>query len=131
MLERKLALARVARVSLAEYRMPVAGNNLTGSQCLPQVVFNLLIGCASTNVCLHLLDPAEYFLVGETMERTGKTIESSRKGEVWVRKGTSNKVCCVCAFVIIFFFLKIKKNNLKKEHQNTDIFNNKISNYIT
>ena len=94
-LKSELALASVTGVGLAENGVPVARNDLAGAEGLPEVVFDLLIGGSKTDLVLHLNDPSENFLVGKTVERTGKTVETGGEGKVRIGQSTAHKVSSV------------------------------------
>jgi hypothetical protein len=78
----ELALGDVTGVSLAEDGVAVTGNDLASLEGGPEVVLDGLVAEVVANSLLHLLEPDEDLLVGETVERTGKTVETSGQGEV-------------------------------------------------
>lgn len=53
-----------------------------------------------TSVCTHL--------VGESMQRTSKSIHGSTEGQVGIRQGTPHQVACVCTDVTTFMIAVIK-----------------------
>lgn len=77
----ELALGDVTGVSLAENGVAVTGNNTTGLEGGPEVVGDVLVTKVRADLGLHLLEPLEDFLVGKTVERTGKTVKTGGEGE--------------------------------------------------
>jgi hypothetical protein len=92
MLLGELALGDVAGVSLAENSVAVTGNDLAGLESGPEVVGDGLVAEVVANGFLHLLEPDEHFLVGQSVERTSKTVETSSEGKVWRAEGAANQV---------------------------------------
>lgn len=88
----ELALRDVAGVSLAEDGVAVAGNDLARLESGPQVVLDGLVAEVVADGALHLGEPVEHLLVGQTVERTGKTVETGGQGQVGGAKGGANKV---------------------------------------
>ncbi|KAH5685890.1 hypothetical protein HBI23_047490 [Parastagonospora nodorum] len=78
----KLALGNVAGVGLAEDGVAVSRNDLAGLEGRPQVILDGLVAEVVANSLLHLLEPDEDFLVGQSVERTGKTVQTSSEREV-------------------------------------------------
>jgi len=62
--ESELALGSVARVSLTEDGVAVAGHDLARVQGLPQVVPDGLVAEVVANGLLHLGEPVQHLLVG-------------------------------------------------------------------
>jgi hypothetical protein len=77
----ELALGGVARVGLAENGVAVAGNNTTGVEGVPEVLGDGLIAEVVANNLLHLSEPVEHLLVGQTVQGTGETVEASGERE--------------------------------------------------
>lgn len=88
----KLALGNVAGVSLAEDGVAVAGNDLAGLEGRPKVVLDSLVAEVVANSLLHLLEPDEHLLVGQAVERAGKTVETSGEREVRRAERTADQV---------------------------------------
>lgn len=88
----ELALGDVTGVSLAENGVAVTGNNTTGLEGGPEVVGDVLVAKVGADLSLHLGEPLEDFLVGKTVERTGKTVETGREGEEGRAEGRANQV---------------------------------------
>jgi len=88
----KLALGYVAGVRLAEDGVAVSGNDLAGLEGRPQVVLDGLVAEVVANSLLHLLEPDKDLLVGESVERTSKTVQTSSEGEVRGAESTANQV---------------------------------------
>lgn len=86
-LESELALGDVTRIGLAENGVTVTGDDTTAIEGGPEVVGDGLVGEIVADDLLHLLEPDEDFLVGETVEGTGETVETG--GEREVRRGES------------------------------------------
>lgn len=62
---------------LAKDGVSVAGNDLATVEGLPDVLLNLLVGRVLADLLLHLGDPVEDLLVGETeRERRGASIST-------------------------------------------------------
>ncbi|KAH6504371.1 hypothetical protein HBI55_012730 [Parastagonospora nodorum] len=78
----KLALGNVAGVGLAEDGVAVSRNDLAGLEGRPQVILDGLVAEVVANSLLHLLEPDEDFLVGQSVERTSKTVQTSSEREV-------------------------------------------------
>jgi hypothetical protein len=91
-LESKLALGDVTWVSLAENGVTVTWNDLASVQGGPEVVGDGLVAEVVANGSLHLLEPVQDLLVGETVERTSKTVETSGEGKHWGGEGTADQV---------------------------------------
>lgn len=62
--EGKLALRNVARISLAENGVAVAGNDTARVEGGPEVVLDSLVAEVVADGLLHLLEPEKHFLVG-------------------------------------------------------------------
>lgn len=92
LLLRKLALSHVAGVSLAEHSVTVTRHNTARVQCRPKVVGNVLVAQVVTNRLLHLSEPVEHFLVGQTVQGTGQTLETSRDGQEGRAESTADQV---------------------------------------
>lgn len=86
------SLGHVAGVSLAENGVAISGNDLAGLKRGPQVISDGLIAEIVPNRSLHLREPVQHFLVGETVEGTSETIETSGQGEHRRAESASNKV---------------------------------------
>lgn len=79
--EGKLALGDVTGVSLAQDGVTVTGNDLAGVEGGPQVVLDGLVAEVVTDRRLHLGEPVEHLLVGQTVQGTGQTVETGGQGE--------------------------------------------------
>jgi len=88
----ELALADVTWVGLAEYGVTVTWNDTTALEGGPEVVLDGLVGQVVADRLLHLDQPVEDFLVGKTVEWTGKTVQTSGEGEVWRAEGGTDQV---------------------------------------
>lgn len=83
----ELALRDVTGVSLSQDGVAVTGNNTALLKSGPEVVLDGLVAEVVANLSLHLSEPLENLLVGETVEGTSKTVETS--GEREERRGES------------------------------------------
>jgi hypothetical protein len=83
---------------LPQDSVSVTGNDLSTLKGRPNVLGDLLVGGRLSDLGLHLLDPSEDLLVGETtvstvgnrclpVEGTGKTVKGSSVGEERVGEG--------------------------------------------
>lgn len=88
----ELALGNVAGVGLAENGMSVTGNDLASLEGGPQVVLDGLVTEVVADSLLHLLEPDEDFLVGQSVERTSKTVQTSSQGQVGRAESGTNQV---------------------------------------
>jgi hypothetical protein len=88
----ELALGDVAGVGLAEDSVSVSGNDLAGLEGRPQVVLDGLVAEVVANSLLHLLEPDEDLLVGQSVERTSETVQTGSEGEVRRAEGTADQV---------------------------------------
>ena len=73
----KLALRNVARIGLAEHSVAVTWNDTAAVEGVPEVLLDVLIGEIISDSLLHLSEPVENLLVGQSVERTSKTLETS------------------------------------------------------
>jgi hypothetical protein len=92
LLERKLALGSVTRVGLAKNGVTVSGNDTSGIKGVPEVLLDVLVREIVTDGLLHLGEPVKDLLVGQSMERTSKTVQTSGQGEHGRGKSGSNQV---------------------------------------
>lgn len=76
-LKSELALADVAGVGLAEDGVAVTGNDTARLEGVPKVLGDVLVGKVRADGLLHLGEPVEDLLVGETVERAGETVKAS------------------------------------------------------
>lgn len=91
-LEGELALGGVAGVGLAENSVSVSGNDTTRVQGRPEVLLDILIRQIVADGLLHLGEPVKNFLVGQSMERTGKPVKTGSQGEHGRGEGGSDQV---------------------------------------
>lgn len=92
LLLRELALGHVAGVSLAENSVAITGHDTASVQGRPQVVGDALIAQVVANRLLHLSEPVQHFLVGQTVQRTSQTLETSRDGQEGRAKSTADQM---------------------------------------
>lgn len=90
--EGELALGRVAGISLAEDSVAITRNNTARIQRGPEVVGDGLVAKVTTDSLLHLGEPVENLLVSQTVERTGKTVETGSEREEGRAESTADKV---------------------------------------
>lgn len=88
----ELALGRVAGIGLAENSVAVTGNDTARVQSIPEILGDGLIREIVTNDRLHLGEPVEDLLVGETVEGTGKTVQASGEGKEGGAESGADKV---------------------------------------
>jgi len=81
LLEREFTLGHVAGVGLPQDGVAVARNNTTSVQGGPEVILNGLVAEVVADSFLHLAEPVQNFLVGQSVERTSKAVQTSSKGE--------------------------------------------------
>ena len=94
-LHSELALALVARISLAQHSVAVAGDHLAGLQGLPcEGSDGLLVHLLtfSDELSLQLLDPGQYLLVGQAVQRTGQSVQTSGDGQVGIGQSGAHQV---------------------------------------
>ena len=89
----ELHLRNVARVGLAQHGVPVAGDDLTGVEGVPQRLLDVLFRrFGAAELLLELHDPAQHLLVREAVERARKAVDAGRKCVVGVRQRGGNEV---------------------------------------
>jgi hypothetical protein len=99
-LEGELALACVARVSLAEHGVPESGNDATCVESFPDDFGQTLVAYfLVSQLMFEFSNPCEHFLVGESVEGSGETVETSREGDVGVGESAADEVSGVCGDV--------------------------------
>jgi hypothetical protein len=79
-LESKFTLGGVTGIGLAEHSVAVTRDDLTTLEGRPDVFLDGLVGGRIADLGLHLPEPDEDLLVGETVEGTSKTVESGTVG---------------------------------------------------
>lgn len=72
--------------------MAVTGDDTAGVEGGPEVVSDGLVAQVVTDVVLELSEPVENLLVGETVERTGETVEAGSEGEEGRAESTADQV---------------------------------------
>ena len=97
--ESKGALGAVAGVGLAEDGVAVAGDDTAGVEGVPEVLLDVLVAEVVTDDLLHLGEPVEDFLVGQTVEGTSETVETGRERQEGGAESTSDQVGGVSADV--------------------------------
>mmetsp|Transcript_29188 Transcript_29188/g.44939 ORF Transcript_29188/g.44939 Transcript_29188/m.44939 type:complete len:399 (+) Transcript_29188:306-1502(+) len=94
-LQGEFSLARVARIRLSKDGVAVSGDDLFGVQSVPSEFGNgvgvdvLTLGL---EFGLEVLDPSQNFLVGQSVERSGKGVESGGIRQVRVTEGRSDQM---------------------------------------
>lgn len=98
-LEGELALGDIARVSLAEHSVAVAGNDAAGLEGVPEVLGDVLVRKVAADGLLHLLQPVENLLVSKTVKGAGETVQASGEREHGGGEGGADEVGGVCGHV--------------------------------
>lgn len=88
----KLALRDVAGVGLAQDGVTVTRHDAATVQGGPQVVLDGLVAEVVANGLLHLGEPVQHLLVGQTVERTSQTLQTGGEGEHWGAQSTPDQV---------------------------------------
>lgn len=92
-LEGELTLAGVTGVGLTEHGMTESRDNTARIESFPDNLSKTLVGDGLVaELLLEVEGPCEHLLVGESVEGSGKSVETSGEGEVGVREGRSDKV---------------------------------------
>ena len=94
-LEGELALRHVARVGLAEDGVTVSGHNLAALERRPDVLAHGVISRVLADLRLHLAQPEEDLLVGETVERASETVQGGTEREEGVGEGRADELAGV------------------------------------
>lgn len=79
--------------------MTVTGDDTAGVEGRPEVVGDGLVAQVIANGLLHLSEPVEHLLVGQTVQGTGQTVETSGQGQEGRAESTADKVGGVGAHV--------------------------------
>jgi len=88
----ELALRDVTGVSLSQDGVTVTGNDTALLEGRPEIVLDGLVAKVVADLSLHLGEPLENLLVGETVEGTGKTVETSGEREEGRGEGGADQV---------------------------------------
>lgn len=88
----ELALRDVTGVSLSQDGVTVTGNDTALLEGRPEVVLDGLVAKVVADLSLHLGEPLENLLVGETVKGTGKTVETSGEREEGRGEGGADQV---------------------------------------
>lgn len=81
-----------SRVGLSQNGVAVTGDDSAGLEDGPQVLDQVLVGVALGDVLLHVEDESQDLLGGEAVERTSKTLQTSRVGQVGIRQSRADQV---------------------------------------
>jgi hypothetical protein len=92
LLKRKLALRSVTGVCLSQNCVSVTRDNTTSVQSRPEVVLDRLVAEIVTNSLLHLGEPVQNLLVGQSVKGTGKTVKTGCQREHGRAKSRSNQM---------------------------------------
>ena len=95
----ELALGHVAGVGLAKNGVAVTGDDTASVEGGPEVVGDGLVGQVVADSRLHLGEPVEDLLVGETVKWASETVEAGGEGEEWGGEGRADQVSGVGADV--------------------------------
>ena len=101
-LQGEFTLSGVTRIGLAEDGVTVTRDDLASLQGAPDVLLDSLVGGVFANLGLHLPQPDENLLVGETMERTGQTVESGSVGKERIGESRADQLASVGRDVATF-----------------------------
>lgn len=93
------ALSHVTGIGLSENGVAISRNNLASLKSGPEVIGDSLVAKIVANGSLHLCEPVQDFLIGKTVERTSKTVETSSDREHGGAESRTNQVSSVCADV--------------------------------
>lgn len=110
MLQSEFSLACVTRISLSQDCVSVAGNDLPALECLPDKVFECVLGEIVAELLLDLLDEKQHLLVGQAVKGTGETVHASSKRKIRVGQRRTDQMHCmrahISALVVTKQFLK-------------------------
>ena len=81
-----------AGIGLAQDTVTVARNDAARLESVPEVSANILVRELGANLVLHLEDPAENLLGGQTVERTSETQETGTVAQEGIAESTANQV---------------------------------------
>lgn len=91
MLESKFTLSSVARVGLSQDGMAITRDDLAGLESGPDIILDFLIRRFLANLGLHLAKPDKNLLVGKTVKRASKTVESGTISEEGIGESGTDK----------------------------------------
>ena len=101
-LQGEFTLSSVARIGLAEDGVTVTGDNLASLQGAPDVLLDSLVSGVFTDLGLHLPQPDENLLIGETMERTGQAVKGGGVGKERIGESRADQLASVGRDVATF-----------------------------
>jgi hypothetical protein len=104
LLKSKLALRHVTGVSLPQDGVTVTRDDTASVQGGPEVVLNGLVAEVIADSLLHLSEPVQDFLVGQSVERTSKTVQTSGEGKHRGAESRSDQVSGVCRNVTTLLY---------------------------
>jgi hypothetical protein len=88
--------------SFPQDSMAVTWNDLSTVESAPDVFLDGSIRGGFSNLGLHLLEPEQDFLVGESVQRTSETIQRGTEGQEWIREGRTDQLASVGGNVSTF-----------------------------
>jgi hypothetical protein len=91
-----------ARIGLAEDTVTVAGDDTAGLESVPEVSADVLVRELGSDLVLHLEDPAENLLSGQTVEGTSETKETGAVAQEGIAESATNQVGSVGGHVTTF-----------------------------
>uniref|UniRef100_A0A182SDY3 Uncharacterized protein n=1 Tax=Anopheles maculatus TaxID=74869 RepID=A0A182SDY3_9DIPT len=91
-LEGELALAGIAGIGLTQHSVTVTGHNLARLERLPDELLHLILASIVTQLLAQLLQPHQHFLVGQTVQRTGKTVHTGGKRQVRIAQRRTDQM---------------------------------------
>lgn len=112
MLKSKLALGSVTRIGLSQDGMTITRHDLAGLESGPDVVLDLLVGRFFTDLVLHLAEPDENLLVGETVKRASKTTEGGTIGKERIRQSGTDKLAGMGGDITALMITECKVNGI-------------------
>lgn len=92
----------VTRISVSQDSVTVTGNDLSGGEGVVGELLNLSFGDIVTDFLLDVEEPSEDFLVGQTVEGTGKTVYTTGVGEERISKSGTDEMSGVSTDVTTF-----------------------------
>jgi hypothetical protein len=79
--------------------MTISRNDSAAVEGGPQVISDLLVGGVKTDLGLEFSDPSKDFLVGQSVERTSKTVHGSSERKIRIGEGGANEMAGVGRYV--------------------------------
>lgn len=100
MLECELSLGDISWIGLSQNRMAIARHHSSRLEQRPNELFQLLVRHVGRSELFHHVgDEDQYFLVGQAVQRTGKTVDAGGERQVRIGKRGADQVSGVCRYV--------------------------------